>query len=273
MTAVLVVDDHPSALAGLAYALRERWEVLVAATVAEALAVLRRVAVAAVVLDLVLDVPPTELHRELLLRGTPVVVVSGIEGDAARAFARIWGAPALLKPVADNDLLAAVTDAAARNTSLETAPMQTAPDDSPRPTMAPPAPDAPLPAPPVAPDGDSVSPLAATHPQVAVAEAWSRTIRRSIATIAVTGLALYFESRGHVVPLPIVAALTVLGIGVSGALAALRKRPAVAAGGAGALAVVALGGSLLDEGGVSLLATLGAGAIPLVDLLADRVRS
>jgi DNA-binding NarL/FixJ family response regulator len=272
VTAVLVVDDHPTALAGLVYPLRERFEVLVASTVADALVVLRRVAVAAVVLDLVLDVPPTELHRELLLRRTPVVVVSGIEGDAARYFARIWGAPALLKPVADNDLLAAVTDAAARNTSLETAPM---PDEPQRATMAPPAPapDAPLPAPPAAPDGDSVSPLAATHPQVAVAEAWSRTIRRSIATIAVTGLALYFESRGHVVPLPIVAALTVLGIGVSGALAALRKRPAVAAGGAGALAVVALGGSLLDEGGASLLATLGAGAIPLVDLLADRVRS
>jgi DNA-binding response OmpR family regulator len=265
---VLVVDDHPAALAGLAHPLRGRFEVLVAATVAEALAVLRGpAAVAAVVLDLLLDVPPVELHRELLLRGTPVVVVSGIDGDAARVFARIWGAPALLKPVADNDLLAAVTAAA------RTSPGDPMPDATHTPTMAPPPPDAPLPAPPPTPDTDSVSPLAATHPQVAVAEAWSRTIRRSIATLAVTGLALYFESRGHVVPLPVVAALTVLGIGVSGALAALRKRPAVAAGGAGALALVALGGSLLDEGGASLLATLGAGAIPLVDLLADRVRS
>jgi CheY-like chemotaxis protein len=266
VTAVLVVDDHPSALASLAYALRERWEVLVAATVAEALAVLARLTPAAVVLDLLLDADASPLHRELVMRGVPVVAVSGIEASAAESIARVWGWRYVAKPPGDDTLTAAVAAA------LETAPM---PDDSPRLTMTPPAPapDAPLPAPPAAPDGDSVSPLAATHPQVAVAEAWSRTIRRSIATIAVTGLALYFESRGHVVPLPIVAALTVLGIGVSGALAALRKRPAVAAGGAGALAVVALGGSLLDEGGASLVATLGAGAIPLVDLLADRVRS
>jgi CheY-like chemotaxis protein len=264
-SAVLVVDDHPSALAGLAYALRDRWEVLVAATVAEALAVLARLTPAAVVLDLLLDADASPLHRELVLRAVPVVAVSGIEASAAESIARVWGWRCIAKPPGDLALTAAVAAA------LETAPM---PDDATqRATMAPPAPDAPLPAPPAAPDGDSVSPLAATHPQVAVAEAWSRTIRRSIATLAVTGLALYFESRGHVVPLPIVAALTVLGIGVSGALAALRKRPAVAAGGAGALAVVALGGTLLDEGGVSLLATLGAGAIPLVDLLADRVRS
>jgi DNA-binding NarL/FixJ family response regulator len=274
VTAVLVVDDHPTALAGLVYPLRERFEVLVAATVAEALAVLRRVAVAAVVLDLVLDVPPTELHRELLLRGTPVVVVSGIEGDAARAFARIWGAPALLKPVADNDLLAAVTDAAARNTSLETAPMQTAPDDNPqRPTMAPPAPDAPLPAPPAAPDGDSVSPLAATNPQVAIAEARFRTIRRVVGTLCLTGLAVLFELRGHTMPVPLVIALTAFGLGFAGLESALRKRPGVAAGGAAGLALLALGGASFDLPGASLLASLGAGAIPLVDLLADRVRS
>lgn len=270
MTAVLVVDDHPTALAGLVYPLRERFEVLVAATVAEALAVLRRVAVAAVVLDLVLDVPPTELHRELLLRGTPVVVVSGIDGDAARYFARIWGAPALLKPVADNDLLAAVTDAAARTSPVETSPM---PDTAHTPTMAPPPPDAPLPAPPATPDTDSVSPLAATDPQVAIAEARFRTVRRVVASVCLTGLAVLFELRGHTVPLPLVIGLTALGIGLAGALSALRKRPGVAAGGAAGLAVLALGGTILGLGEASTLATLGAGAIPVVDLLADRVRS
>ncbi len=269
MTTVLVIDDHPAALAGLAHPLRERFEVIVASTVAEALAALRRVAVAAVVLDLLLDVPPTQLYRELLLRGTPVVVVSGIEGDAARAFAQIWGAPALLKPVADNDLLAAVTDAAARNTSLETPPM---PDDPQRATMAPPAPDAPLPAPPVAPDGDSVSPLAATNPAVAIAEAKYRTQRRVAATLCLTGLAVLFELRGHTVPLPLVIGITALGIGLSGALAALKKRPGVAAGGAAGLLALALGGTALGLDEASTLATLGAGAIPVVDLLADRVR-
>lgn len=270
-SAVLVVDDHPSALAGLAHPLRARFEVLLASTVAEAVAVLRRVAVAAVVLDLGLDADASPLHRELILRGTPVVVVSGLEADAARTIAHVWGWPALLKPPADNDLLAAVTDAAARSTSLGDPTMPDAPAHTP--TMAPPPPDPPLPPPPPTPaDLDSVSPLAATSPAVAVAEAWSRTLRRTVATLAVTGLALYFESRGHAVPLPVVAALTVLGIGVSGAVSALRKRPAVAAGGAAGLVALALGGTVLGLDEASTLATLGAGAIPVVDLLADRVR-
>jgi CheY-like chemotaxis protein len=263
--AVLVVDDHPSALAGLAYALRDRWEVLVAATVAEALAVLARLTPAVVVLDLLLDADAAPLHRELVMRAVPVVAVSGIEASAAEAIARVWGWRCVAKPPGDHALTAAVAAA------LEPPPM---PDDTtPRPTLAPPDPAAPLPAPAAPPDGDSVSPLAATNPRVAVAEAWSRTVRRSLATLAVTGLALYFESRGHVVPLPVVAALTVLGIGMSGALAALKKRPGVAAGGVAGLAVLALSGGLLDEGGASLLATLGAGAIPVVDMIADRVRS
>ena len=266
MTAILVVDDHPSALAGLAYALRERWEVLVAATVQEALAVLARLTPAAVVLDLLLDADASPLHRELVLRGVPVVAVSGIEASAAESIARVWGWRCIAKPPGDLALTAAVAAA------LETAPM---PDESPRPTMAPPAPapDAPLPAPPAAPDGDSVSPLAATHPQVAIAEAKYRTLRRVVATIGLTGLAVLFELRGHTVPLPIVIGLTALGIGLSGAMAALKKRPGTAAGSAAGLALLALGGASFDLPGASLLASLGAGAIPLVDLLADRVRS
>ena len=85
--AVLIVEDHPSAALGLAHPLRERFDVLLASTVAEAVAVLRRVAVAAVVLDLGLDADASPLHRELILRGTPVVVVSGLEADAARTIA------------------------------------------------------------------------------------------------------------------------------------------------------------------------------------------
>lgn len=42
----LVVDDHPSARSALAYALRGAYEVVVAATVREALAVLSRLDVA-----------------------------------------------------------------------------------------------------------------------------------------------------------------------------------------------------------------------------------
>ena len=56
------------------------------------------------------------------------------------------------------------------------------------------------------------------------------------------------------------------------ALPILRKRPGVAAGGAAGLALLALGGALLDVGEAGTLAALGVGAIPVVDLLADRVR-
>ena len=270
---VLVVDDHESAAEGLAIPLRGRYAVTVARTVADALAALAATAFAAVVLDLALDVDASPLHRELLLRETPVVVVSGIEGEAARALARVWRAPALLKPPTDGDLLAAVERAAARSNRPPETP--TMPDPAPHPqTLAPPPPAAPLPAPPDVPAdaGDSVSPLAATDARVAVAETWSRTLRRSLATLCLTGLAVLFELRGHTVPLPIVIGVTALGIGVGGALAALRKRPGVAAGGAAGLALLALGGALLDVGEAGTLAALGVGAIPVVDLLADRVR-
>jgi CheY-like chemotaxis protein len=56
--AVLVVDDHPAALAGLAHPLRERFQVLVASTVAEALVVLRRVAVAGSAASATVDIGP-----------------------------------------------------------------------------------------------------------------------------------------------------------------------------------------------------------------------
>lgn len=268
---VLVVEDHEGAALGLAAPLRDRYEVTVARTVAEALAALAATAFAAVVLDLLLDAPAAELHRELLVRRTPVVVVSGLEADAARTIAQVWGAPLLLKPPTDTEILAAVDRAAARNAPTETPTMPDAPPHTP--TMAPPPPDAPLPAPASAPDLDSVSPLAATDPGVAIAEARLRTVRRVVASLALTGLTVLFELRGHTVPLPVVVALTALGIGVAGAVSALRKRPGVAAGGAAGLALLALGGDLLGVGGAGTLAALGAGAIPVVDLIADRVRS
>lgn len=277
---VLVIDDQPLARASLALPLRGRFEVVLAATVREALDALRRLTPAVVVLDLLLDAPAAALHREILLRGLPVVVVSGIEGDAAQAIARVWGAPALLKPVADADLNAAVAAA------LET---RTMPDADRLLTPDPLAPDAQapvsrvtgvtaptqtqLPAPPSTPaDIDSVSPLAATHPAVAIAEVRYRTMRRIVASVGLTGLAVLFELRGHTMPVALVVGLTALGIGLSGLEAALRKRPAVAAGGAAGLALLALGGTALGLDEANTIATLGAGAIPVVGLLADRVR-
>lgn len=272
--AVLVVEDHESAALGLAAPLRGRYEVTIARTVAEALAALAAGAFACVVLDLLLDAPAAELHRALLLRRTPVVVVSGLEADAARTIARVWGAPSLLKPCTDTELLAAVDRAAARNAHPETPPMPEAPPHTP--TMAPPPPaeaPAPLPAPPAPADVDSISPLAATDRDVAIAEAKYRTRRRLAATLTLAALTVLFELRGHTVPVVLVVAITALGIGIEGAIKAARTRPGVAAGGAAGVALLALGGTLLDLDGANAVATLGAGAIPLADLLADRVRS
>lgn len=254
--AVLVVDDHPAALAGLAYALRDRWEVIVAATVAEALAVLEHLTPAAVVLDLLLDADAAPLHRELVLRAVPVVAVSGIEASAAAAIARVWGWRYVAKPPGDDTLTAAVTAA------LETSPMTEATHT---PTMAPPPPDAPLPAPPHTPDADSVSPLAATNERVTIEDMRTRRGLRLVMGLCVTGLTVFFELRGHAVPGWAVGVLTVLAVGLSGGIEAIRKRPALTGGGAAALVALAVGGGIVGSHEAEVLAVLGAGAIPFVD--------
>lgn len=262
---VLVVDDHESAAEGLAVPLRGRYAVTVARTVAGALAALAATAFSVVVLDLALDVDASPLHRELLLRETPVVVVSGIEADAARGMARVWRASALLKPVTDEELLSAVASAAARSHPPETPTM---PDPAPAPhapTLAPPPPDPPLPPPPAVPAGDSVSPLAATNERVAIRDMETRRRLRLAMGLCVTGLTVLFELRGHAVPGWLVAALTVIALGVEGGLSSLRKRPAVAGGGAAALVALAVGGGMLGSHEAELVAALGAGAIPVVD--------
>ena len=137
---ILVVDDHPAALEALAAPLRERYEVLDVATVSAALAALP--SADAVVLDLVLDDPVDMLvdvlaaRHALAGRCVPVVVVSGLESDAAAVLAARHGWSTLPKPVAPEPLLAAVAAA------LENRPMpDTVPDASgARPTMTPPPP-------------------------------------------------------------------------------------------------------------------------------------
>lgn len=251
----LVVDDHAAALDALAYALRDRYEVLVAATVREALAVLARLTPAVVVLDLLLDAPAAALHRELLLRDLPVVVVSGIEGDAAQAIARVWGVPALLKPVTDHDLLSAV-QRATRATTTETPPM---PDDNPRATVAPPEP--------IAPDARTPSdaPLSA-DPSVARADLLSRRVLRGVCAILIAALTAYGDATGHPVSAVTVITIGALGMGVSAALDAAKKRPGVTAVGGAGLAVLALGGTLLELPDVGAAAALGAAAVTaLVD--------
>ena len=256
LAVALVVDDHAAALDALAYALRDRYEVIVAATVREALAVLARLTPAVVVLDLLLDAPAAALHRELLLRDLPVVVVSGIEGDAAQAIARVWGVPALLKPVADHDLLTAV-QRATRAPTTETHPM---PDDNPqRATVAPPEP--------ILPDARTPSdaPLHA-DPSVARADLVSRRALRGVCAMLIAGLTAWGDAHGHPVSAVTVVVIGALGMGINAAVEAAKKRPgATAAGGAG-LAVLALGGTLLELPDAGSIAALGAAAVTaLVD--------
>lgn len=259
LAVALVVDDHAAALDALAYALRDRYEVLVAATVREALAVLARLTPAVVVLDLLLDAPAAALHRELLLRDLPVVVVSGIEGDAAQALARVWGVPALLKPVTDHDLLTAV-QRATRATTTETPPM---PDDNPqRATVAPPEP--------IAPDArmPSDAPLHA-DPVVARADLLSRRILRGVVSLLIGGLTLYGMRTGHPVDGVTVAVLGALGMGPDALAAAARKRPGATVAGGGALLALALAGDVYGVGG---LGELAAGGVAAATALVDRAR-
>lgn len=248
--AVLVVDDHPSALAGLAHPLRERWTVLVAATVAEALAVLARLTPAAVVLDLLLDADAAPLHRELVLRSIPVVTVSGIEASAAEAISRVWGWRHVSKPPGDLALTAAVAAA------LETSPMPD--DDAPqRATMAP-DPIAPARIP-------SDAPLSA-DPSVARADLISRRVLRGLCAALIAGLTAYGDAHGHPVSAVTVVVIGALGMGINAALEAAKKRPGVTAAGGAGLVALALGGTALDLPDAGSVAALGAAAVTaLVD--------
>ena len=261
---ILIVDDTPALLDALAAMLRDHGhEVDTAASVADAAVALASAPHRhrAIVLDLVLDAPAAPLHRLLVERELPVVLVSGADPSALPEVARSKGWQFLAKPV-DGDAL----EAALQRAITSIVPPPTLP--LPRPSKVPKV-DESTPSPP---RGDSSPPLARTSERVAIHDGWSRTVRRSIASLGVIGLSLYFESKGHMVPWHIVAALTALGLGLDGAVTALKKRPGVAAGGAAALIGLALAGDATGVREVSQLAALGAGSIPFVDLIAARLR-
>lgn len=247
---VLVVDDHESAAEGLAVPLRGRYAVTVARTVAGALAALAATAFSVVVLDLALDVDASPLHRELLLRETPVVVVSGIEADAARGMARVWRASALLKPVTDEELLSAVALAAARSNPPETPTM---PDPTP---AAPPEPALPPPAPAPIPSDAPLHP----DPGVARADLLSRRILRGSVALIIALLTVYGDSTGHPVGGVTVAILGALGMGVEAVAAAAKKRPGVTAAGGAGLVLLALGGDVANVPEMGAVAAVGVSA-------------
>lgn len=259
---ILIIDDSAASLDALAALLRERGhEVDTAGSIADAAVALASAPhrYRAVVLDLVLDAPTAGLHRLLAERELPVVLVSGADPSALPEVAHSRGWSYLAKPVDGDALEAALQRAIA---SIAPPPAQPLPRPSKVPEVAPAS----------VPARDSSPPLARTSERVAIHDGWGRTIRRGLATGGLVGLTLYFESRGHTVPWPIVAALTALGLGGSGVVDALRRRPGVAVGGVAALMGLALAGDALDLRALSHLAVVGASGLPLVDSLAQQAR-
>lgn len=151
---VLVVDDAPAVAASQASALRAAFRVEVATSVADALDVVATDPPAAVVLDLALDRPASALHRALELERIPVLVVSGLDTDEARALAAAkgWRCAPGGKPVRDEDLREMVGELLAGRDRASAAPP---PPAAPAPVQSPAAAsgDAPtLPAPPGTPE-------------------------------------------------------------------------------------------------------------------------
>lgn len=243
---ILVVDDHDASRAALAAALRERYEVQDVATVSAALAALP--SADAVVLDLVLDDPVNMLVDVLAARGVPVVVVSGLEPDAAAELAACHGWSALAKPVAPDTLNAAVAAA------LEP-PMPENTDA--RSTMAPPPPPR---------EVTSAPPIALTDPSVARVDLITRRALRALCALLITGLTVWGDSTGHPVSGVTVAALGLLGVGAAAGVDAVRRRPAASLVGGAGLLLLALAGSVAHvDGPGTLAAMLVAGATATVD--------
>jgi CheY-like chemotaxis protein len=263
---VLVVDDHEAVRDALAEDLRGAFEVLTTGTVGGALDALKRNAsIACVVLDLLLDVPAAPLHRELVACGKPVVVVSGLESEAANTIARVYGWQCLAKPVAHETLNRAV------QTALEN--HVTTPQESPRVTLVPTGDDAPapdtLPAPPntpTEPTSGSGAPLAGVHPAVAIVDMITRRVVRLASAAIIAWLIYHGDTSGHPLSGVAVASLSALGMGAEAFAAAVRKRPGATAAGVAGLVTLALAGSATQTQELGSLAAFGVvGATALVD--------
>ena len=121
MTAVLVIDDAPTLAASCAQALADAgYEARAATSVDAALVELVDARPDAVVLDYCLDRDAELLRMALVRLRLPVLVVSGLDDDAARSCAEAHDWPYLPKPFDDAALQSAV---AALLTPLETPSM------------------------------------------------------------------------------------------------------------------------------------------------------
>ena len=272
----LVIDDDGPARGLVVHALRERYDVHEAATVAAALEAVRQSPPDVVVLDLCLDREPGELHAALVRRGLPVVLVSGQEPRRLPAEAEARGWTYLTKPV-DPPMLAAAVDAAHATREERMTPTippgtrPTAPTPPPSATASP-VPTAPAEPPHASEDTTDDAPAQPdTRPAaVQIRDLETRRQLRAFCALLVGALTAYFESRGHTVPGLTVGCITGLGIGVPALRRAFEKRPLTTVSGIAALFALAITGDVAGSRAVSHLAALGTGTLGLVD---DAVRT
>lgn len=263
---ILVIDDQPVSLSALASPLREAgYTVIEAATVEAALAALALATPDAVVLDLALDRPSAALHQVLNARALPVLVVSGVERAALPAVSELNGWTCLEKPVSALALVSSVAVLLPRATRVPDAPQAPAPEASPAPTKAivPASPQVPAEAP------GSTPPQAYTDPRVQIEDLRTRRTLRGLCAGMNLILGVYFESRGHTVPLGLVLSITAMALGADAVAKAIRQRPGVTLGGAAALVGLAVFGGATGVREAEVLALLGASALPVVDLFAN----
>ena len=256
---ILLIDDDDAVRSAVAAMLRSEHAVTEARDVGDALAAILADRPDAVVLDLVLGVATERLHEALAAQQLPVLLFSGKESAELQAVAESRGWRFLAKPFEPAILRKIVGELLARPGRTTAVPT----------SAVPPAPKSDR----VATAVDASTSPAPRDPRVEIADLHSRRLLRGLIAILTTVVTLYFESRGHTVPTPVVVALSVMALGVEGALKAAKARPVTAAGGAAAMVGFALLGDALDVRGLSHLAVLGVGGgIPLVTELADRLR-
>ncbi len=259
MPKILLIDDNDAVRAAVAAMLRPEHAVTEARDVGDALAAILADRPDAVLLDLVLGVATERLHDALAAQQLPVLLFSGADGKELERIAGERGWRYLSKPFEPAVLRSLVHELLARPGRTTAVPT----------SAVPPAPKSDR----VATAVDASTSPAPRDPRVEIADLHSRRLLRGLIAILTTVVTLYFESRGHTVPTPVVVALSVMALGVEGALKAAKARPVTAAGGAAAMVGFALLGDALDVRGLSHLAVLGVGGgIPLVTELADRLR-
>lgn len=278
MPSLLVIEDDPLVRDTIVRTLRPHYDVHEASSVGTALTALRQAAPDVVVLDLCLDREASALHDALVRREIPVVLVSGRDPDHLPGVAEERGWPYLTKPVDPATLRATVASALADHPAPDrrtpTMPPGTR-STTPPPATASTTPDPVVPpeAPPPASTSLRPAPLPDTRSErTQIHDAWSRRLKHVLVAAMVTFLAWRGSPPGHAIEWYIFAILGGLGMGTTGMVDALRKRPGTAVGGTAALVGLALLGDATGVRELTSAATLGVAGIPFLDDLVARVR-